>query len=133
MAEIYGSTTTTPIKVDKTYNPNSENAQSGKAVSEAIQGFYDAFISLDIGNAQTHAESYTDAEIIKAKQYTDKQISKVIGDAMQIAGEAEGNANGYTDGKFDKAKDYTDEKVGDIETALDSIIAIQNSLIGGGA
>lgn len=31
------------------------------------------------------------------------------------------------------ANAYTDEKVGDIETALDSIIAMQESLIGGGA
>lgn len=47
MAKIYGSTTTTPIKpdlfdgsggvVDQTYNPSSENAQSGKAVAEAIK------------------------------------------------------------------------------------------------
>lgn len=49
MAEIYGNTTTTPIDpdafgggtggditVDQTYNPESENAQSGKAVAEAI-------------------------------------------------------------------------------------------------
>ena len=28
-------------------------------------------------------------------------------------------------------KEYIDEQLGDIETALDSIIAIQNSLIGG--
>lgn len=47
MAKIYGGTTTTPInpnafsgggntEVDQTYNPESENAQSGKAVAEAI-------------------------------------------------------------------------------------------------
>ena len=50
MAEIFGNTTTTPlnpdafsgggnsqnIEVDQTYNPESENAQSGKAVAEAI-------------------------------------------------------------------------------------------------
>lgn len=61
MNTIFGGTTATPIpisKVDQTYNPESENAQSGKAVAQAI---------------------------------------------------------------------------GDIESALDSIIAIQNSLIGGGA
>ena len=46
MAEIFGSTTTTPINpdafsgggtVDQTYNPESENAQSGIAVNEAIK------------------------------------------------------------------------------------------------
>lgn len=49
MAEIYGNTTTTPINpdafadggsgiIDQTYNPNSSNAQSGKAVADAIKG-----------------------------------------------------------------------------------------------
>ena len=36
---IFGGTTVTPVplaKVDHTYNPDSENAQSGKAVAEAI-------------------------------------------------------------------------------------------------
>ena len=50
MAEIFGNTTTTPLNpnafsgggnsqnivIDQTYNPESENAQSGKAVAEAI-------------------------------------------------------------------------------------------------
>ena len=47
MAEIFGNTLATPINpnafsgggsvvVDQTYNPESENAQSGKAVDEAI-------------------------------------------------------------------------------------------------
>jgi predicted transcriptional regulator len=39
--KIYGNPTVTPINVtkvtvDQTYNPESENAQSGKAVEEAI-------------------------------------------------------------------------------------------------
>lgn len=50
MNEIFGNTTTTPINpnafsggggsvtVDQTYNPDSENAQSGKAVAQAING-----------------------------------------------------------------------------------------------
>ncbi len=45
MAKIYGNTTTTPTKpdlfgdkttVDQNFNPESENAQSGKAVAEAL-------------------------------------------------------------------------------------------------
>lgn len=43
MAEIFGNPTTTPLnpnafssEVDQTYNPESENAQSGKAVAEAV-------------------------------------------------------------------------------------------------
>lgn len=53
--------------IDQTYNPTSENAQSGIAVAEAVT----------------------------------------------------------------EAKDYTNTKIGDIDTALDSIIALQNSYIGG--
>lgn len=56
-------------KTDQTYFPTSENAQSGKAVAEAVV----------------------------------------------------------------EAKDYTDTKIGDIDTALDNIIALQNSYIGGNA
>jgi hypothetical protein len=75
-------------KVDQTYNPNSKNAQSGKAVAEA----------LGQNNAQMD--------------------------------EAINNGDAYT---LNASKKYTDEKVGDIETALDNIIAMQNSLIGGDA
>lgn len=53
--------------IDQTYNPDSENAQSGIAVAEAVT----------------------------------------------------------------EAKGYIDTKIGDIDTALDSIIALQNSYIGG--
>lgn len=55
--------------IDQTYTPESENAQSGKAVAEAVT----------------------------------------------------------------EAKDYTDTKIGDIDTALDNIIVLQNSYIGGNA
>ena len=44
MAEIFGNTTATPIKpdlfrnkVDNTFNPESHNPQSGKAVAEAVE------------------------------------------------------------------------------------------------
>lgn len=53
--------------IDQTYNPDSENSQSGIAVAEAVT----------------------------------------------------------------EAKGYIDTKIGDIDTALDSIIALQNSYIGG--
>lgn len=56
-------------KTDQAYTPESENAQSGKAVAEAVT----------------------------------------------------------------EAKGYTDTKIGDIDTALDNIIALQNSYIGGNA
>ena len=39
----------------------------------------------------------------------------------------------YADTQIAEAKDYTDTKIGDIDTALDNIIAMQNSYIGGNA
>ena len=74
--------------VDQEYNPQSANAQSGKAVAEAI-----GKNNIEIDNAINNGDAYA----------------------------------------INTAKGYTDEKVGNIETALDSIIAIQNSLIGGDA
>ena len=35
--KIIGNPTTTPIRVDQTYNGESKNPQSGKAVAEAIK------------------------------------------------------------------------------------------------
>ena len=44
MAEIFGNTTTTPIKpeffrnkVDNTFDPESHNPQSGEAVAQAVE------------------------------------------------------------------------------------------------
>ena len=74
--------------VDQEYNPQSANAQSGKAVAEAI-----GKNNIEIDNAINNGNAYA----------------------------------------INTAKGYTDEKVGNIETALDNIIAIQNSLIGGDA
>ena len=75
----------TPI-IDQIYDPNSENAQSGTAVAEAI-GQNNAQIDVAINNGDAYAISTANA--------------------------------------------YTDERIGDIEAALDSILAMQNSLIGG--
>ena len=70
MAKIYGGTTTTPInpnafagggntKVDQTYNPESENAQSGKAVAAAIENNLDKMADL-----QTQLNEKTNVQII---------------------------------------------------------------------
>ena len=65
MAKIIGGTTTTPMNpamfggsggvVDQTYNPESENAQSGKAVAEAVTnaiGGVNAVLNLIIGGEE---------------------------------------------------------------------------------
>jgi hypothetical protein len=40
MANIMGGVTTTPLAIDQTYNHKSKNAQSGKAVAEALTNHY---------------------------------------------------------------------------------------------
>ena len=78
MAKIYGNTTTTPIKpdlfggekitVEQTYNPESENAQSGKAVAEAISGIS--------GGGTADMENY----------YTKEEINDIVGDIETLLG-----------------------------------------------
>lgn len=106
MAKIYGITTTTPIKpdllgggnvmVDQTFRPKSENAQSGKAVAEALT-------------------EYTNSDSFEGK----------VVDAV--------SSNGYatTSQVENMFNTMIEEPFGDIETALDNIIAIQRELIGG--
>lgn len=62
MAKIVGGVTTTPMAVsaikenitDQKYNPESEYAQSGKAVAEALSGYYtNDEIDNKIGNLET--------------------------------------------------------------------------------
>jgi hypothetical protein len=117
MAEIYGNTTVTPIKpdlftttVDQNYKPNSENAQSGKAVAEAIDSRIDQTFTMGSANAQS-GEALAEMYAMLTMDFTqsDEDYWNNVG------------------------KVYVDEKVGDIETALDNIIAIQNNLMGGDA
>ena len=65
---IYGGTTTTPIPfADQTYNPESENAQSGKAVAEALATKVDNLYTYEIidseydSNADTKTVTITGA------------------------------------------------------------------------
>lgn len=82
------------ITVDQTYNPESENPQSGIAVAEAIAG-----IEISSGGNIAVDQIYN-------SQSTNPQSGVAVAEAIT-------------------------ETLGDIETALDSIIAIQETLIGG--
>lgn len=68
MTEIFGNTLATPINpnafsgggngtVDKTYNPQSENAQSGKAVAEGIEKNNKCYVNLTFANALKGSKS----------------------------------------------------------------------------
>lgn len=81
---------------DQTYSPTSENAQSGKAVNEALTEFRNS--------------TEFEGRVVDTVSY-----------------------NGYaTTSQVESMFDVLIEKpLGDIETALDNIIAIQRELIGG--
>ena len=91
------------IVIDQTYSPISENAQSGKAVAEAVA---------------KSGGGTTDYELLDNKP----QINGI---------ELNGNLTAEELSLVDKAT--FDNNIGNIETALDNIIAIQNELIGGDA
>ena len=57
------------------------------------------------------------------------KIAHAVIDLEEIDTEMSDTSNNAVQNKV--IKNYIDESIGDIETALDSIIAIQNSLIGG--
>ena len=76
MAEIYGNPTVTPInpdafsgggsfEVDLEYNPKSENAQSGKAVDEAIKQTKNIFANTLKGTKSGSAISVNDVSVVE--------------------------------------------------------------------
>ena len=166
----YGSESSSDsIVVDQTYNPESENAQSGKAVAEAVKDFVkntdyaneetagvvkvatptqyfsqgiiiDKFGTLKIDYAN---EDDIDREAINkpiTPQFL-KYAVKSVGDGYYVTEKK----LGYVEDRISETDqrltseiliereriDFLNENLGDIETALDNIIAIQNSLIGG--
>ena len=65
---IYGGTTTTPIpftKIDQTFNPESENAQSGVAVAEALSGIVHIAPAITINNRALQTLTVDDASSIE--------------------------------------------------------------------
>lgn len=130
--------------VDQTYDPNSTNAQSGKAVAEALKNIdvsdkmdkfgtvkksgnngqtiqLDTLTYLNDSNGQTVAMigmSTDELNLNKNLGMMNKKITNL------------GNPTTDTDAVN---KNYVDTAIGSIDSALDSIIAIQNSILGGGA
>ena len=72
-------------------------------------------------------------EIRRTLDYCDEEIGRAKEDVAQELADFSNAYDQIIEGKIAEANQYTDEKIGDIETALDTIIAIQNSLIGGDA
>ncbi|MBR7132336.1 MAG: hypothetical protein IKD04_02275 [Clostridia bacterium] len=171
----------TAVNVDQTYNPESSNSQSGKAVAEAVAPFEikveyvenelvadktfeeitnaiaegkmvyvkhdsglapntisplswysSAMIAFSVGakpfetTSLFHLDLYIFSDNhIEISYYEPLSKTELIytidEDNLKIGGATTDNA----------VVNYVNDKVGDIETALDSIIALQNSLMGG--
>lgn len=59
MSKIIGVTTTTPFAVDQDYSPKSQNAQSGKAVAQAIETACPKKVLITDGDTITLADNVT--------------------------------------------------------------------------
>jgi hypothetical protein len=125
---------------DIEYNPESYNAQSGKAVAEAISGKMDKFGEVKTNNAPrpNGKEVIADTAILIGAKSSTCFLSQTGGAAGIYSYPYDGSLNilevgtPSDDDVYAAAnKLYVDTAIGSIETALDSIIAIQNQLIGG--
>lgn len=114
-AEI--ATMVKPI-VDQTYNPESENAQSGKAVAEAVSDKQDSLVS------GTNIKTINNQSILGSGNITIEGGSDVEVDQIYLP-----TSENAQSGKA--VAEAITQTVGDIETALDEIIALQEALIGG--
>lgn len=136
------------ITVDQTYNPESENAQSGKALNPILQnklGFWKPNTEYKVGDTvlaevflltygkgipylyymqckEEHISGNTSSDFLNPTLWNYHLVNAYT--SRSTYADSEGNliVDTYA----------TKEEVGNIETALDSIITIQNELIGGG-
>jgi hypothetical protein len=149
------------ITVDQSYNEESENPQSGIAVAEALEGKMDRFgvagmlprpegddrfgyefirvapiadrcdIDNPIGELRLKGGPDLEGVIILGGNYSSNVMLGTDESPQTVGGIATPTLdNQATNKKY--VDDTIADTVGDIETALDGIIAIQNSLIGGG-
>ena len=144
---------------DQTYNPQSENAQSGIAVDQALEpykylqkdgGGYTNLDSLWVNKiAHLYGDIVAEGFFIENEKVFIAKPLEVNANATFSSALVHGNAdimgeltvNNYpiksmaepTDDYHLVNKKYVDNQIGDRETTLDNIIAIQNELIGGGS
>ena len=115
------------VIVDQEYNPTSANAQSGTAVAEAIRSGAE---NIDYSIPWYYTENL--------KASLDAMASDVLGigshalmdDKLDVLIIPEQPSPEYIPTSY-AVRATINAALGDVETALDSIIAIQNELIGG--
>lgn len=126
------------IAIDQTYKPTSENAQSGKAVAEAVTAVEDK-----IGDIET-LNTPTEKILVNAINYIKTHCEEASYEAFNLAATVEMRVGWLIElNTIDKTNtvaainelvgniDSLGTQMGDIDTALDNIIAMQNSYIGG--
>ena len=136
------------ITVDQTFNPESENAQSGVAMAPELQKKLEVwqpnteYVRGDIVFAKVTAgyADYPYDVIMKCiSNHISPQVDYPNGDSdfdnrweCYESTSSRSNVAQYdAEGNYISDTYAKKEEIGNIETALDSIIAIQNSLIGG--
>lgn len=127
------------IAVDQTYNPESGNPQSGKAVAQAVADKQDKFAdvltyekddcsgfvinepvaTIRAGNGGLTLEGYT-----LALNSTESDYIYCSNKTLRYVGDP-------TEENEAATKGYVDRLIGDIDTVLDRIIALQESIMGG--
>ena len=130
---------------DQTYNADSENAQSGKAVAQAVNGRipkitcqphtvgFKRAIALTAGECDgtLHGTDDEDYVTVDIAPYDTAELPWLYGEIATYGNGGRLNANTPID-DFDCAnKAYVDDIVGDIETALDELHNYAQAIIGG--
>ena len=107
------------VNIDQNYNPESENPQSGKAVAEAL-----ANIPSGSGGGSITVDDYLDAESTNPVQ--NKVVKAKIDDIEHNIATTHSTAAAAHQRII-----KLETQVGDIDAALDTIIALQEEIIGG--
>lgn len=135
------------ILVDQTYNPESENAQSGKALEPIFDSKPTIFSGTDLnGEMPNGILSTMNTELITAKigdLYVNIETQCLYGCIKEYDGHYTDwvALNKCTSDVYDSQSSMAmsgiavgeaiNNAIGDIDAALDAIIALQNSIIGG--
>lgn len=129
------------ISVDQTYNAESENAQSGKAVAQAIQANTTSFYNPTAGDMDSlkAVNSWAVKNAIEANieqnfggssSIKAQSGSAVVEAIYENASRTYSPTDGFPQSGIAVAQ-AIEQAIGNVETVLDSIIAMQESLIGG--
>ena len=152
MAKIYGNTLTTPIKpnssgggnitVDQTYNPESENAQSGVAIHGLIGDLPTDTPNGEFTNLTNYISSiYNHLAHSKLTNPDKAEVGRILkifdidedGYVQLEAVDMPSDGGGTVDQTYNPYSENAQSGVamagviGNIETALDEIIALQDS------